>query len=106
MTEERVEYVVGNEKSKLNQLEQLQVDNINLKFLIGGLIEYISESTDFWDWHGDIEDVFPLVVDWAKKIESGLHEAPMPPKTPCTCPNEWAKSRMESVKRLLESIGI
>lgn len=32
-----------------------------------------------------------------------LKETPMPPKTPCTCPHEWATSRMEIVKKLIES---
>lgn len=102
--EERVEYTVGNEIPKLNQLEQLQVDNINLKFIIGGLIEYISELTDYWDNHESIEDLFPFAIDWAKKLESGLHEAPLPPKTACTCPNAWAKERMENVKSIIEML--
>ena len=100
MTEERVEYNDG-----LNQLESLQVERIHLKFLIGALIEYISESTDFWDYHDDIGDMFPLVVDWAKKIESGLHEAPLPPNAACTCPNEWAKARMKLVEELIQKLN-
>jgi len=73
------------------------------KLIIGGIIEYISESTDFRDFHIDIGEIFPKAVDWAEKLEKGLKEKPLPPKTPCTCPNEWAKERMKTVEDILYS---
>lgn len=71
------------------------------KFIIGGLIEYISESTDFWEWNEDIGDIFPNAVDWAEKLKNGLKKTPLPPKTPCTCQNEWANERMKIVEDIL-----
>lgn len=72
------------------------------KFLIGGLLEYISESTDYWDYHDDISDFFLLAVDWSDKLKSGLEAAPLPSNSACTCPNDWAKERMKTVEAFLQ----
>jgi len=48
------------------------------KFLISGLIKYITENTDFWDYHEQVEDIFSLTVVWANDIKSGLEETPFP----------------------------
>ena len=73
------------------------------KFIIGGLIEYICNHTDFWDWHEEIDELFPTAIDWAEKFDNSLKETPLPPKTPCTCPYEWAKDRMKTVEDFLHA---
>ena len=72
------------------------------KFIIGGLLEYMFETTDYWDFADSNKEFFDFANDWTNKLKSGLKAKPLPPKTPSTCPHEWANERMKLVDDFIE----
>lgn len=72
------------------------------KLLIGGLIEFFLEYTDYWDTFETEEAFMDNSIDWAKKLGKSLTEAPFPPNTPCTCPRDWADEKMKLVEKLIQ----
>ena len=82
--------------------QEYDADYKNLEFLLGGLFEYLLETTDFWDNHDSFEEAYDFILDWSKKLKSGLKEDYLPPKTPCTCPRDWAEDRMRQVREFIK----
>jgi len=72
-----------------------------LKFIVGGLVEYITEQLDFWEYHNEKHDIIDSAIRWATILENGLQAEYLPPKSACTCPRDWAEEQMKFVQELL-----
>ena len=72
-----------------------------LKFIVGGLVEYITEQLDFWDRNDEKHDIIDNAIHWATALENGLQAEYLPPNSACTCPRDWAEEQLKFVQELL-----